>query len=242
MGFRERLRRSPFASVRPDMPDRITLTQATPLLSLSGHQLVTGGLRINLSWRMRPSGATQQTRGVRGLRPSAWFKPIQADVPPTQAMVNIDLDLGCMYELADGSRGVVQPLGELLGNFHDPPYVTLSGDDRFGAASGETMYINLDKIDEIRRMLIFVYIYDRTPAFDRAHGVVTLYPYSGPKIEVRLDEQEPDARSCAVVLLDNRDGNLTLSRELRYVYGFQAELDRLYGFGMQWARGFKPKV
>jgi uncharacterized protein involved in tellurium resistance len=29
---------------------------------------------------------------------------------------------------------------------------------------------------------------------------------------------------------------------VRYVYGFQAELDRLYGWGMQWGRGYKTKA
>jgi uncharacterized protein involved in tellurium resistance len=29
---------------------------------------------------------------------------------------------------------------------------------------------------------------------------------------------------------------------VRYVYGFQAELDRLYGWGLQWGRGYKTKA
>jgi uncharacterized protein involved in tellurium resistance len=29
---------------------------------------------------------------------------------------------------------------------------------------------------------------------------------------------------------------------VRFVYGFQAELDRLYGWGLQWGRGYKSKA
>jgi uncharacterized protein involved in tellurium resistance len=29
---------------------------------------------------------------------------------------------------------------------------------------------------------------------------------------------------------------------VKYVYGFQAEIDRLYGWGLQWGRGYKSKV
>ncbi len=28
-------------------------------------------------------------------------------------------------------------------------------------------------------------------------------------------------------------------REVKYVYGFQSEIDRLYGWGLQWGRGYK---
>ena len=115
----------------------------------------------------------------------------------------------------------------------------LSGDDRFGSPSGETLYINVDHRDEIKRMLIFVYIYDGTPAFDRTHAVVTLYPSTGPRVEIKLDERAPQARSCAVFMLENNKGELTVRREVKYVYGFQAELDRLYGWGLQWGRGYK---
>jgi len=45
----------------------------------------------------------------------------------------VDLDLGCLYELADGSKGVVQALGNSFGSLTSPPYISLDGDDRSGA-------------------------------------------------------------------------------------------------------------
>ncbi len=68
---------------------------------------------------------------------------------------------------------------------------------------------------------------------------MTLYPSSGPRIEIALDERAPEARSCAVFLLENVKGDLLVRREVQFVYGFQGELDRMYGWGMQWGRGFK---
>ncbi len=170
-------------------------------------------------------------------RPSLLRHPLKALKPPevighSQSMVNVDLDLGCLYELADGTKGVVQPLGGFFGDVNSPPYVKLSGDDRFGSGgSGETIYVNLDHRDDIKRLLVFVYIYDQTPAFDRTHAIVTLYPSNGPRIEIGLDERQPQARSCAVVLIENVKGELMVRREVKFVYGFQAELDRLYGWG-----------
>ncbi|MEU5216397.1 Tellurium resistance [Streptomyces sp. NPDC020807] len=221
----------------------VELTRRRPTVSLTQQGAANGNLRVNLSWRMRSSDLEGRSRtSGRLLRnPSQFFKPevVQAH---TQGMVNVDLDLGCLYELADGSKGVVQPLGGFFGDLNDAPYVKLSGDDRFGGSSGETIFINLDHKDEIKRLLFFVYIYDQTPAFDRTHAKITLYPSNGPRIEIELDERAPQARSCAVFSVEHVKGELTVRREVRFVYGFQAELDRLYGWGLQWGRGYKSKA
>ncbi|MCD8520333.1 MAG: hypothetical protein LRY57_03425 [Alphaproteobacteria bacterium] len=48
----------------------------------------------------------------------------------------IDLDLGCLYELQDGTRGALQAFGDKYGNFDAPPYISLSGDERTGNRAG----------------------------------------------------------------------------------------------------------
>lgn len=221
----------------------IALTKRHPSVSLTKQGAATGNLRVNLSWRMRTSDIEGRPKRSGGLLRHP-FKLFQPDVVQahTHGVVNVDLDLGCLYELVDGAKGVVQPLGNFFGDLNAPPYVKLSGDDRFGSASGETIYINLDHKESIKRLLVFVYIYDQTPAFDRTHAKVTLYPSSGPRIEIELDEHAPQARSCAVISMENVKGELTVHREVKFVYGFQAELDRLYGWGLQWGRGYKAKA
>ncbi|KJY43268.1 Tellurium resistance [Streptomyces sp. NRRL B-1568] len=221
----------------------VELTKRRPTFSLTKQGAISGNLRVNLSWRMRTSDFDER-RGSFGTgmrHPLRKFTPelVQAQGP---AMVNVDLDLACMYELQDGTKGVVQPLGNILGSINSPPYIQLSGDDRFGSGSGETIYINMDHRDDFKRLLVFVYIYDGTPAFDRTHAMVTLYPGNGPALEIPLHERAPEARSCAVVMIENVKGEIVVRREMRYVYGFQAELDRLYGWGLQWGRGYKSKV
>ncbi|GAA2456811.1 Tellurium resistance [Streptomyces glaucus] len=219
----------------------IELTKRHDRVSLTKQSAATGHLRINLTWRMRTSdiGAARRESLLR--HPLRALKPPQV-MGHTQSVVNVDLDLGCLYELQDGTKGVVQPLGGYFGDVNSPPYVKLSGDDRFGSGSGETMYVNLDHREDIKRLLVFAYIYDQTPAFDRAHAIVTLYPSNGPRIEIGLDERHPQARSCAVVMIENVKGEIVVRREVKFVYGFQAELDRLYGWGLQWGRGYKTKV
>ncbi|SDC16714.1 TerD family protein [Streptomyces prasinopilosus] len=243
MGFLDGLRRgndSAFDSGNA-ASNAIELTKRYAQVSLTKQGAATGNLRVNLSWRMRTSdlGGLQRESLLR--HPFKALKPPEV-IAHSQSMVNVDLDLGCLYELQDGTKGVVQPLGGLLGEVNGPPYVKLSGDDRFGSGSGETLYVNLDQRENIKRLLVFVYIYDQTPAFDRTQAMVTLYPGNGPRIEISLDERHPQARSCAVVMIENVKGEIIVHREVKFVYGFQGELDRLYGWGLQWGRGFKSKT
>ncbi|MFJ9605432.1 Tellurium resistance [Kitasatospora sp. NPDC101176] len=224
----------------PGGQHKVILTKSTPQHAITGSAATTGYLYVNLHWTTR-SGAVRPSGGERIKR---FFSPrILSPLEPDTAQneqVNVDLDLACMYELSDGSSGVVQPLGGYFGDLRQPPYIKLSGDDQYGAPSGETMYVNLEKKDKFKRLLIFVYIYDGTPAFEQSHAVVTIVPQTGPRIEIKLDERARAARSCAVVLIENAgDNQLTVRREVRYVNGFQADIDRLYGFGMQWQRGYK---
>lgn len=222
----------------------VELTKRHHTFSLTKQGAVTGNLRVNLSWRMRTSDFLDDRSTSLGAGLRHPFRKFTPDMVAAQgpAMVNVDLDLACMYELQDGTKGVVQPLGNILGSINSPPYIQLSGDDRFGSGAGEDIYINMDHRDDFKRLLVFVYIYDGTPAFDRTHATVTLYPGNGPQLEIPLHERAPGARSCAVVMIENRNGDLVVRREMKYVYGFQSELDRLYGWGLQWGRGYKSKV
>ncbi|MFC5906326.1 Tellurium resistance [Streptacidiphilus monticola] len=220
---------------------RLTLTKRNPETSLSAAGALHGTMRVHLHWTARASGPAPGSARERWkllLQPNP-FRPVTTP-QMGQRPVGVDLDLGCLYELSDGTKGVVQPLGPYMGDLQRPPYIRLSHDDRSGAPSGEVMFVDMEHWESFRRLLFFVYIYDETPAFAETHATLTLFPTAGPRIEVQLEEHAPKARSCAVLLLERDGSEVTVRREVRYVYGFQAELDRLYGWGLQWQRGYKP--
>jgi tellurite resistance protein TerA len=200
---------------------KVTLTKHAPSVSLTKRGGTGGQLRINLQW----SAGEQQVRGLFGKRRGN----------------AIDLDLACLWEFSDGSKGVVQALGNAFqAPHHGAPIIRLDGDDRSGAAAGgENMFIDLSRVAEIRRILVFTFIYEGVPNWASADGVVTLHPASGPEIEVRLDEPDPAAPTCVIAMLENQGGDLVVRREVRYVRGGQADVDVAYGWGMEWARGRK---
>lgn len=199
---------------------KVTLTKSSPSVSLTKQ---TGRMRVNLNWDAR-----KQAPAATG-----FFKR-------RAESSGIDLDLGCLYELTTGQKGVVQALGNSFGSFDVAPFIVLSGDDRSGAdVGGESMYINLAHAHDIRRILVFANIYEGVASFDQANGVVTLEPPDGAPIEVRLDEQAGGSRMCAIALIEGNGGQLSVRREVRYIQGAQDALDKAYGWGMNWARGRK---
>jgi len=152
----------------------------------------------------------------------------------------IDLDLACLYELKDGRKGVIQALGESFGSFDRPPYVALDGDDRTGSVkTGENIRINGKKVSEIKRLLVFAFIYEGVANWSQADGVVTLKQPSGPDIIVNLDEHDNRRRMCAIAMIRNvNDETFSIERLVQYYAGHQ-EIDKAHGWGLRWVAGSK---
>ena len=207
---------------------KVTLSKAAPSVSLTKSGERQGAMRVNLNWS---TGATPQPKKT------GFFAKLAAAAGGTNG---IDLDLGCLYELADGSKGVVQALGNSFGSLQAPPFVKLDADDRTGTVTGgENMHVNLDRPEMFKRILIFAMIYDGAPNWAAVDGVVTIYPTSGPEVEVRLDSSNSSARICAIAMLQNTGQGITVTREVKYIEGSQADLDKTYSWGMKWAAGRK---
>ncbi|MFD8636503.1 TerD family protein [Streptomyces sp. NPDC059533] len=213
----------PAARARPEPPSKITLTKTAPTVSLTKQGATSGGMRVNLSWSAAepPQGWMNKGRDAKRLE-------------------EIDLDLSCLWELQNGTTGIVHPINNQFGSFDQPPYIRLDQDDRTGASeAGENLMINLDHASEIKRILVFVSIYAGASSFAGLHGVATLYPPTGPSIEVRLDECTVASPVAAIALIENVGGELTVRREAKYILPSpgifnQQAVDLQYGWGMSW--------
>jgi len=207
---------------------KVRLTKSAPSVSLTKQGSATGILRVNLNWNSRPAGPPART-GLFGRASGG-----------TGA---VDLDLACLYEYADGTKGVIQALGNAFRDRHSygaDPICWLDGDDRSGSVSGgENLFVDLRHVAAIRRILVYAFIYEGAPNWAAADAVVTLHPASGAEVEVRLDEHDTRSPVCAIALLENVGGDLRVSREVRYIQGSQRELDQAYGWGMRWGVGRK---
>lgn len=193
---------------------KVTLEKPGQTVSLEKKGASFGEITVNLNW----------SRGRKG-----FFGGGTA----------IDLDLGCLFELADGRKGVVQALGTMFGAFDQPPYLALSGDDRTGDVSqGETLRINGAHWGDIRRLAVFANIYDGVPNWQQTDGVVLVTMPDQPPIEVRMTEGRNDRRLCGIVLIENDGGRLKATRVVEYVRDQQV-LDERFGWGLRWVAGQK---
>ncbi|MFE0349363.1 TerD family protein [Streptomyces griseoluteus] len=208
----------------PARPSKVTLTKAAPSVSLAKQGGTSGVMRVNLNWQTRKHLSGRR----RGLGPG-----------------DLDLDLCALYELSDGRKGVVQALGNAFGALERPPYIHLDGDDRTGAvADGENLTISLDHKAHLRRVLVFVTIYEGASSFADLHATVTLRPQHGAPIDFSLDECTVPSTVCALALITDAGGDLVVRREARYLVpergvSPQRTVDRAYGWGMNWTPGRK---
>ncbi|WP_327722413.1 TerD domain-containing protein [Streptomyces sp. NBC_00490] len=219
----------PAPPAQPVRLTKVTLTKASPSVSLTKQGGTSGAMRVNLNWEVRKQF-------------SGWASKLGR---PVATHNDLDLDLCALYELTDGSKGVVQALGNAFGALHQPPFIHLDGDDRTGAvASGENLTVNLDHKQAFRRILVFVTIYEGARSFADLHATVTLQPQFGAAIDFSLDECTVPSTVCALALITNTGSDLVVQREARYLVpergvSPQRTVDYAYGWGMNWTPGRK---
>ncbi len=153
---------------------------------------------------------------------------------------DVDLDLGCLYEMQDGHRGAIQAFGNQMGFYNEMPYLSLSGDERTGDKEGddEAIHINGQMWPKIKRLLVYIYIY---------RGAID-WAQCKPQIQVRVPGHNPMVVTiashhkhlgiCAIAGLENVRNGIRLTNYTEYFAG-HAEMDRAFGFGLEWDEGSK---
>lgn len=185
-----------------------------------------GEILINLNWNQEPP---------EGEKKGGFFSKLLGGGKKG----GIDLDLGCLFEMQSGEKGAIQPLGNSFGAFDYPPYILHLGDDRTGAwAQGENMKINLAHLNQLKRVLIFTYIYEGVPNWASTDGVVTVKVPGQPDIEVQMGSQMDSRNFCALTMFDFGSGGINVSRLVTFHEG-HPDCDKAYGWGLRWVAGAK---
>ena len=152
----------------------------------------------------------------------------------------IDLDLGCLFELKDGRKGVVQALGNAFGSLTQPPFIALDGDDRTGAVTtGENLRIDGNKIALFKRILVYTFIYEGVANWKQADATVTIKYPGAEDLIVKMDTYDSNDRMCGLVLLENvNDETFSVEKIVQFYTGHPA-LDAAYHWGLRWQAGKK---
>ncbi len=197
-------------------------------VSLQKNSAGLGEIHVNLNWNASPANASVKKGFLAGL----FGGNAKSD--------GIDLDLGCLYELKNGMKGVVQALGNAFGDFNQVPYISLDGDDRTGAAAaGENLRINGNKIADIKRILVYTFIYEGIANWKQADAVVTIKYPGAEDIIVKMDEYNSSNIMCGLALFENvNDETFSVEKIVRFYPGHR-DLDSAFNWGLRWTAGRK---
>jgi len=220
-----------FKSSIPGAPElqlasKVTLKSKGDTFALK--QKVSGGeILINLNWNQKP----QQTE-KKGFLSKMLSSGGEA----------IDLDLGCFYEMANGDKACIQPLNEGFlkqGAFNDPPFVYHMGDDRTGSWSeGENIQINMAHLSDLRKVLIFTFIYEGVPDWSNTDAIVTITVPQQPTLEVPMGVQSDARGFCAIAMVEFIGSEIKVTKLVSFHNGHQ-DCDQTYGWGLSWVAGSK---
>lgn len=154
--------------------------------------------------------------------------------------VGVDLDIGCLYEMQDGTRGAVQAFGDKFGVYDKPPFIALSGDERTGDADGHDEYILLNgqHWNDIKRILVYIYIYEGAPSWSQIKPQLVVDVPGENDLYVTLKAHNDALALCAVGGLENVRGGIKLTNYTEYFPG-HLEMDRAFGYGLEWGEGQK---
>ncbi len=177
---------------------------------------------------------------------AAWDNQLVADTSfigkllKKQKTADIDLDLGILYELQDGTKGAIQAFGDTVGSYNTPPFLSLSGDERAGDKEGDDEFIHLNGQEwpKFKRLLVYVYIY--RGAMDWAQVKPQIHirvPNEKPMI-VTLSSHHKGLGLCAIAGIENIRNGMKITNHTEYFPG-HAEMDRAFGFGIEWTGGEK---
>jgi tellurite resistance protein TerA len=204
---------------------------------LSGNTL-TQEIVINLNWTQEKK--VEKKRGF-------WNSLIDV----FSGSGEVDLDLGCFYELNDGKKMVVDGLqfangqggtrsqSSKQGRYNGQPWIWHSGDDRSGSGIGENIFLNPKGIIDLKRLTVYCFIYDGVANWMQTNAVATIKVPGNPDIVVEMGSQSSDKKMCALVdiCFDGEDG-ITVKKLVSFHDG-HAECDKAHNWGLKWTAGSK---
>ncbi|ENU79583.1 hypothetical protein F975_02835 [Acinetobacter sp. ANC 3789] len=199
---------------------KIRLDKPNSSINLTKYNGSFGKIQVNLNWN--------RSGGDRG---KSFFRKLSASQ-------SVDLDLGAMIEMQNGAIHIVQALGNRFGSYEKSPYAELQGDDRTGSSlNGENLWINGEHWDQIKRIVIYTYIYEGAANWAATDAIVNMQLPNQPPIEVPVNEGGY-LSTCAIVELKNVGGQIQANRQVQY-FDDQQKLDEHYSFGFRWTVGRK---
>ena len=188
---------------------KINLTKQSPKINLDKAAGALGDIKANLNWIKGKTGFFSK---------------------------GIDLDLGAYVEFVNGDKTIIQALGN---RFREGDYIQLLGDDRTGTSTdGESILVNGRKLNDVKRIMFYAFIYEGVSSWDKAQGIFTLHVPGMPPIETHLTDGVANKSFCCVAALNVKAGRVEAERINEYFQGHK-DCDSAFGWNLEWTKGSK---
>lgn len=164
----------------------------------------------------------------------------------------VDLDLGCFYEMRDGKKMLIDGLQFSHGRGGDrhhvtrqgcydhAPYIWHQGDDRGGgASSGEIILVNLNGVSQIKRIIVYTFIYEGVAKWSETNAVVKVKIPGSDDVIVKMGQQSSTKRFCAIAQLDFGTDNSITVKKLVTFHDSHSDCDKVYSWGFNYSPGSK---
>lgn len=164
----------------------------------------------------------------------------------------IDLDLGCFYEMTDGTKQLIDGLQFSHGRggdrhkqtrqgcYDSKPFIWHKGDDRGGSSeSGETILVNPQGVNQIKRMIIYTFIYEGVAKWSETNAVVKVSVPGNEDVVVEMGQQTSNKKFCAIAQLDFGGDNSITVKKLVTFHDGHSDCDRRYSWGFKYSAGSK---
>lgn len=163
-----------------------------------------------------------------------------------------DLDLGCFYELQNGWKSVIDGLQfshgrggsrtqiSCQGSYTHAPYIWHTGDDRgSSSSSGESILVNPEGIKQIKRIIVYTFIYEGAANWSETNAVVRVVIPGLEEVHVEMGKQSSKQGFCAIAEINlTPNGQMTIQKLVTFHNGHE-DCDRHYGWGFNYSPGRK---
>ncbi|KAA6300716.1 MAG: hypothetical protein EZS26_003150 [Candidatus Ordinivivax streblomastigis] len=166
---------------------------------------------------------------------------------------NIDLDLGCFYELNDGTKFAIDGLQFSHGRggsrnnvtrqgcFTEKPWIWHTEDDRSGTAdAGENILVNPQGLSDLKRILVYCFIFEGAVKWTETDAIVTIKVPDNPDIIVEMGKQYSALKFCAVAEISFDSNNSMTVKKLVTFHDGHSGCDQVYHtYGQNYTVGSK---
>ena len=106
-------------------------------------------------------------------------------------------------------------------------------------SSGETIIVNSEQVNEIKRIVVYTFIFEGAAKWADTNAVVKVSVPSNEDVVVEMGYQTDSRKFCAIAQLDFDGDNSITVRKLVTFHNGHEDCDKKYGWGFKYTTGSK---